>query len=203
MPRKPVPMLTPDPRDWGPSPLKGMQKPSEGQPRERIATRDEQDRLLAVAGDAAEPWTIRSRSVLAFLICCECGMRGGELLRVRRDWVAWEARVIRLPETAGSKTRRRDVAVSEQGMKYLAQVEKLKFDPILGLSEAQKDTGFRQARELAGITGLNFHDSRATFCTWASRRMPVQALARLLGHRDLAMLMRYYRESAEELAKLL
>ena len=93
--------------------------------------------------------------------------------------------------------------MSEQGMKYLAQVEKLKFDPILGLSESQKDTGFRQARELAGIVGLNFHDSRATFCTWASRRMPVQALARLLGHRDLAMLMRYYRESAEELAKLL
>lgn len=56
--------------------------------------------------------------------------------------------------------------------------------------------------------GLNFHDSRATFATWAASidpvtnkpRLDVLALAKQTGHRDLAMLQRYYRANSSVIA---
>lgn len=55
--------------------------------------------------------------------------------------------------------------------------------------------------------GLTFHDGRATFCTWAASpgpdgapRLDVLSLARQTGHKNLKMLMRYYRPSIESFA---
>lgn len=91
------------------------------------------------------------------------------------------------------------------------------------LSNGNRDALFRKVRDRAGLgpvldshgnvikEGLNFHDGRATFATWAASpdpktgapRLDVLALARQTGHKNLKMLQRYYRESAENIAKRL
>lgn len=58
-------------------------------------------------------------------------------------------------------------------------------------------------RERAAITGLNFHDARHTAITRLAQKLNPLELARMVGHRDLKMLMRYYNESADEIAKKL
>ncbi len=47
------------------------------------------------------------------------------------------------------------------------------------------------------------HDTRHEGITRLSRRLPILALARAVGHRDLRMLQIYYNESGENLAKML
>ena len=55
-------------------------------------------------------------------------------------------------------------------------------------------------RELL-ITGLTFHDARATALTLLARRVDVMTLARISRHKDLRILLNtYYRESAEDIA---
>lgn len=199
------------------SPTLGVKRPKPNPPRTRTASEDEIESLKAAAmwNESEIPTTLRARSVAAFIVCCESGLRGGELMRVRPSWVDREARVIRLPHFERSKTRARDAAISERGMAVLEKVLALGLDPVFGMNDSQKDADFRDVRDRAGLgpvldengkvleQGLNFHDSRATFCTWASKRIPVQALSRQLGHANLQELMTYYRESGEEIAKML
>lgn len=55
-------------------------------------------------------------------------------------------------------------------------------------------------RELL-ITGLTFHDARASALTWMARRMDVLTLARISRHRDLSILQNtYYRETTDQIA---
>lgn len=72
-----------------------------------------------------------------------------------------------------------------------------------GLSQAQKDALFRKLRERAAIEGLNFHDARHTAITRLARKLNPLELARMVGHKDLKMLLVYYNESADEIAKRL
>ena len=55
-------------------------------------------------------------------------------------------------------------------------------------------------RELL-ITGLTFHDARATALTHLSRKVDVMTLARISRHKDLKILLNtYYRETSEQIA---
>jgi Phage integrase family len=52
--------------------------------------------------------------------------------------------------------------------------------------------GFRTAMEIAGIKDFTWHDLRHTFASWLMMRgASLRAVAELLGHRGLRMVMRY------------
>lgn len=72
-----------------------------------------------------------------------------------------------------------------------------------GLTASQKDSLFRKIRERAAIDGLNFHDARHTAITRLAKKLNPLELARMVGHKDLKMLLVYYNESADEIAKKL
>lgn len=72
-----------------------------------------------------------------------------------------------------------------------------------GLTQSQKDALFRKIRERAAIDGLNFHDARHTAITRLAKKLNPLELARTVGHKDLKMLLVYYNESADEIAKRL
>ncbi len=78
-----------------------------------------------------------------------------------------------------------------------------RLDPVFGLHSRQLDALFRKLRDRAGVEGLTFHDSRHAAITALAKRLEVLELARMVGHTDLKMLMVYYNESAENLAKRL
>ena len=54
-----------------------------------------------------------------------------------------------------------------------------------------------------GITDLNFHDTRHEATTRLAKKLPIQDLAKVTGHKDLKMLMRYYNPTVQELAQRL
>ncbi|OIQ87149.1 phage integrase family protein [mine drainage metagenome] len=69
---------------------------------------------------------------------------------------------------------------------------------VLQLGARTLDLGKR----VAVVEHKTQHDSRATALTHMSRKVPVQVLSRISGHKDIRILVnRYYRESAEDIVK--
>ncbi len=207
------------------NPCHGAEKPKTPEHRERIAS-DEEIKLLkqCVQWDGKTvPVNLLQAVVLAFLIACRTGMRAGEILALEDAWI--EDRVIHLPAEATKTRSKRDVALSKEALRLInlgrAMGERPRF--FGKLSSALRDALWRKIRDKAGLgpvvdsksrvikEGLNFHDSRATFATWAASpnpktgapRLDVLALARQTGHKDLKMLQRYYRQSAKQIAEML
>lgn len=208
-------------RNWLPSnPLRQVKPARDNPHRERIATPEEIDMICVAAGwdRKTPPTTQTARVAAAFVLSCLTGMRGGEILQIRSEWI--DGRVIHLPASATKTRIGRDVALQAKAMEIIEAVRSLGLgEPIWQVSDENRDAIFRKLRDRCGLRdvvdsagtvvkqGLHFHDARATFCTWAASpgkngapRLDVLALARQLGHGDLKMLQKYYRPSAKELA---
>ena len=71
------------------------------------------------------------------------------------------------------------------------------------LTPRQIDSNFRKYRDKCGIKNLHFHDSRHQAITNLAKKIQVLDLARITGITDLKILMVYYNQTAEEIAKLL
>jgi len=70
------------------------------------------------------------------------------------------------------------------------------------LDKSNLGRAFRQAMKKAGITNFRFHDLRHTFASrLAQRGVDVMLIARLLGHRTLAVVLRYAHHSTESLRR--
>ena len=205
------------------SPVRGVHLPKAPEHRERVATAEDIERLLTVSGwDMKTPPENSSQLVIAaFLFSCRTGMRAGEILKIEEAWI--EDKVIHLPASATKTNTKRDVAIGKDAMKILNLVRQARGAELFSMRDNTRDELFRRMRERAGLgivrdskgnvirEALHFHDGRATFATWAASpdprtgapRLDVMALARQTGHRDLKMLMRYYRQTAQEIAERL
>lgn len=204
-----------------------MKWPKPAEHRERVASEEEQEAIILASGwdGKTPPLNSTQLSALAFIFSCRTGMRAGEILAIEESWI--DGNVIHLPAPATKTNSRRDVALSSDAKRLLNLViETKKSDSprvFSRLSDTRRDALWRKLRDRAGlnevrdsagnviIEGLNFHDGRATFATWAASpdpetgapRLDVLALARQTGHKNLKMLMKYYRASAEDIAKRL
>ena len=186
--------------------------------RERIATEDEIERLKAAAlWNENEVPELKSQLVVAaFVFACFTGMRVGEIVQMERSWI--NECTIMIPREVTKTYHGRRIAVPVRAMKILQLLLKKNRKRVFGLENQAHDAIFRKIRAMAGLgpvydthghllkEGLNFHDSRATFCTWAASpgpdgapRLDVLSLARQTGHRNLRSLMHYYRKSPEEM----
>lgn len=179
------------------SPLTDMRKPSQPQPRDRLPTDFELEALAIAAGDDLTVKT--ARAFHAFRFACETGMRAGEIMGLTWGDISLTERVAHLPRTKNGQSR--DVPLSGAAVTLLDELPES--DPVFDLTSKSLDALWRRLRERAGVEGLTFHDSRAYAATQLSRKVDVLTLARILGHRDIKMLMIYYRESAADIAKKL
>lgn len=185
--------------------------------RERVPSEDEYRRLESAAGwhEGEVPQSAQALVIAAFRFAMLTGMRGGEILAIERAWI--DDRVIHLPAEATKSRRARDVALGDGAMRILESVLKLGFAPrIWGISAPQKSSWFVRMREIARLgelrdsegrvirQALHFHDSRAAFVTWCAQNgISIAECCRQVGHTSTAMLMRYYRGTADELAEKL
>lgn len=209
------------------NPVKGAVRPKENEHRERVASEEDIEKLLIASGWDGEsaPETSTQLVMLAFLFACRTGMRSGEILKLERSWI--DGCVIHLPKEATKTNSKRDVALSHDALRLLGlaiEATDSKHPRIFYvLTDERRDALWRKIRDRAGLgavtdsmgrkikEGLNFHDSRATFATWAASpdprtgapRLDILALARQTGHKNLTTLRRYYRATAEEIAKRL
>lgn len=186
--------------EWGllrESPAKGVKKPREARPRDRLLTDDEIERLCNSMGwDDKPPKRIAQRVAAALLLALETGMRAGELCSLGPDCVDLDRRVATLAKTKNGSSR--DVPLSSEAVRILRLC-----DCDLGLSPPQLDANFRKYRGICGIEDLHFHDTRHHAITQLSKKLDVLALARMVGHSDIRQLQTYYNESAEDIARLL
>lgn len=144
------------------------------------------------------PQTAQARVQAAFEFALETALRSGEIVALRRSDVSQ-----RHVHVAQSKTGEpRDVPLSSRAREILGQVLPLGLDPIFGLTARQRDALWRKGRERAGISGLNFHDSRREALTRLARQYSVLELAAISGHADINVLRQvYYAPTVEELAE--
>lgn len=140
------------------------------------------------------PETKMQEVALAFMISLRAALRAGEVLQVSPAKL--KRNVLTLSDT---KTERRaQVPLTRRGAALCALVRDWSIDT------ASLDALFRKARDRSLVTGLRFHDARASALTFLARKVDVLTLSRISRHKDLKMLSNvYYRESAEEIAKRL
>jgi len=192
-------------REWkwlSDNPMTGVRRPPPPQARDRRISQDEIDRLLFALGYEHErrPETITARVGAAMLFAIETAMRAGEIVALTWDRVYLDDKFVRLPQTKNGTSR--DVALSAEAVRIVRQMQGDKSTgPVFGLATAQVDALFRKAKARALIGDLHFHDTRHEAITRLSKKLNVLDLARMVGIRDLRILMIYYNATAAEIAE--
>lgn len=181
------------------NPMKGLKKPTGEPPRDRLITQDEIDRLCFTLNYSyySSLTTITSRVGAAFMFAIETAMRAQEICNL--TWLDVVGQVARIND---SKTQAgiRSVPLSSRALAIIEQCRGLDETLVFNIKTSQLDSLFRKAKKLALVDGVHFHDSRATAITNLAKKLQILDLARMVGHKDLKMLMVYYRESAIDIA---
>lgn len=183
------------------NPASDVRRPKESAPRDRLISQSEIDGIIFVSGfTESVAKTVQERVCIAFLFALETAMRAGEICNLPASEVIGS--VAHLGDTKNGTSR--DVPLSPRALALLSLLPKVdRTKPMFGLSTTQLDANFRKLRNMAGIEGLTFHDTRHEAITRLARKLNVLELARMVGHRDLKMLQIYYNETAAEIAKKL
>lgn len=154
------------------------------------------------------------------LLAIETAMRRGELLSLRWKNVDLDRRVAHLPLTKNGESR--DVPLSSKAAAILDALPRSIGGQVFPITADALKKCWQRAmkraiasyvsdRNVAEITAdpdflrnFRFHDLRHEATTRLAERVtnPLE-LARITGHKDLKMLLRYYNATAEELAKKL
>ncbi len=176
------------------NPVKQISKPSSPAHRDKLLTHQDVRKVCTALGRNKD--TVSYRVGLAFLFALRTGMRAGEICGITRKDCHLDH--VTLPLTKNGSLR--NVPLSRKAKRLLGHALNLKQEPVFGLTASRLDALFRKARTRAGLSGFTFHDSRHYFCTYAARKLSPFELARMMGHKDLKMTMRYFNESASNIA---
>jgi len=180
------------------NPIEDISHPVDPPPRDRRICKNEIDKLDHVLGIINAKVTKTGAVAVAFHFAIETAMRLSEICNLTPKDIVNS--VATLPKTKnGSK---REVPLSPRALELLEMLPKDK-ETVFGLTPSSLDALFRKAKKKALIDDLKFHDTRHEAITRLAKKLNVLELARMVGHRDLKMLMVYFNETAENLAKKL
>ena len=163
--------------------------PGDEKKRERIITREEEERLLVVCTD-------RRAHIRPIIICAlDTGMRKGEILKLTRSDLDFEKRLITVRAFNTKTMRERQIAMTARlAVELEALCRKLPDDPdipVFGISDDFK-RAFNSARRVAGLSDVRFHDLRHTHATrLIGGHLPLSEVGRLLGHTQANTTYRY------------
>lgn len=167
------------------NPFQGVRMPPRGIPRDRIMTDTERVTL----GEKAT--TEIYREVLRIAdFAVETGMRASEICNLKTV----VGKVAILPDTKNGE--KREVPLSDRALAIWNEGS-------FNMTPKRLDVHWRGLCKAAGIEGLHFHDLRGTAATRLSKTLNLLQLCRMFGWKDPKHAMIYYRETAEDVAKLL
>lgn len=185
----------------GESPFVGFRAPGDNPARKRIVGMHEVRRIVRwlhhKTGEA--PRTKQAQAALAYLIALRTAMRAGEVLQLGQQGVVDVAKrqAVVSHKTEHITHEKRVVPLTRKALRLIALIPPGGFT----ISSDSLDATFRKATSSLLIEGLTFHDSRANALTRFSRKVPVEMLAKISGHRDLKILLStYYRITSAEIA---
>ena len=117
------------------------------------------------------------------------GLRRGEILTAKPHY--FRSGAIYLPDSKSGKPR---------AVPLPPELDPRKFP--FGINPTELDKGFQDARRLAGLPHLRFHDLRRSYATWLLQGgADLGAVQNLLGHSNIAMTSRYLGSSVEHLRR--
>ena len=193
-------------KKWGwvdHNPVGDVVRPANPEPRNRRIGESETCALLGALGYqvGSSAASKSDRVALAFLVALETGMRKGELLK--STWAHAHADHIHLPASITKNGYKRDVPLTPAAKQLLGLLPRHDDRLFAGMRSAEFDEVWRKARDRSGVADLHFHDTRHEAVTRLSKLLPLLALAKMIGHRDLKSLMIYYNPTPSEIAALL
>lgn len=196
-------------REWqwlDKNPIKGVSRPQENRPRDRVIQPDEIDAYVRASGFSFDrpPSMVKNRVGAMFLFACETAMRGGEICKIRTRDLDLERRILFVPETKTDQPRW--VPLSRAAIKILEHL--MTFTDgrptVFDVKSSQRDAISRKIMAQARLEGITFHDTRRTALTRLAETFGPMELAKISGHQDLRILQSvYYAPDPSDLAKKL
>ncbi len=184
-------------------PFDGLEIPADSPERESLWGWRDIRAMFDNAGyrPGRKPENATQEAILAFHVALRTGMRSGEVLQLGARTLDLGKRIAVVEHKTQRYTGKpRRVPLLSPAIRLLKPFSGQ--ERIFTIGDADRDALFRKVRDRLMLRHLDFHDSRATALTHMSRKVPVQVLSRISGHKDIRILVnRYYRESAEDIAK--
>lgn len=186
------------------NPVKRIGRPKGKTERTRRPTEQEVNDICAALlyKESVRPELVSQRAAIALLFAIETAMRAGEICGLKWADINLERRLAHLSKTKNGHSR--DVPLSMRAVELLQELKGIDDDSVFLLTDKTLDVLFRRARDKCGILDLHFHDSRREALTRMAKKVPVEMLAKISGHRDMSILLNvYYRPDMAEVASLL
>lgn len=184
------------------NPMNGVRMPKKPPPRDRLITDDELKEILRQLNytPTSKLEMITSRVGASVVFAIETAFRAQEICNLK--WADVSGRVAKIND---SKTYAgvREVPLSRRAMDIIKQCDGIDKNCVFGLKTSQIDSLFRKAKSNAMIEDLHFHDLRHVAITNLASKLDVLELARIVGHKDLKMLLIYYNKKAADLVSKL
>ena len=177
------------------NPCERITRPSEGAGRVRFLSDDERVRLLAACRGSSNP-----DLYLAVVLSLTTGARQAEIMTMRWGQIDFGRHVITLHETKNGE--RRALPLVGEAFTLLqarAKVRSLTDDRVFPPKARAKKSvcvdlhaPWVGAKKAAGLTDFHWHDLRHTAASYlAMSGVSLVEIAKVLGHRTLAMVARY------------
>lgn len=177
-------------------------KPFKGKPRNQRIYPEQQEQLLK--GFKWDPTTTPVRVMhyvsWSMLFALETAMRKGEILSMKRRDI--KDGFVHLPMTKNGESR--NVPLSAEAKRLLALIPEEQ-DIIVPVKEKSFRRTFYRVRGEVGLDEINFHDTRHEAITRMVkfRKLPVEILAKITGHRTIGILINtYYNPDAQDLVEM-
>ncbi|MGE5445136.1 MAG: tyrosine-type recombinase/integrase, partial [Ignavibacteriales bacterium] len=179
---------------FGENPVSQAGMPEVHNQRERVLTPEEENRLID-----ASPEPLKCVIVIAL----NTGMRLGEILGLKWEWIDLKDNYINLPHTHTKANESRKVPANPVVRKLLLERKLESGGSEFVFPRMHKDElrgkiqrTFKTACQIARIDNLRFHDLRHTAGTRLGESgVPIQTIAKLLGHATTRMTERYVHPS--------
>jgi|AMFO01.1.fsa_nt_gi integrase len=195
-------------KEWGmeslANPVDLIRKPTVKNSRERRLEDGEEEKLLRACRAQGNIW-LEPLVILAI----ETAMRKGEMLGL--DWsnIDLDDRVAFLSDTKNGESR--EVPLSPRAVQMLKALPRSLSGKVFGTTDYATRKAFIKACKNATkpdgspepIIGLTFHDLRHEATSRLADIYPAQDLAKITGHKDLKMILRYYHPRGKDLARKL
>jgi integrase len=188
------------------NPVRRVKFFNEDNSRLRYLTEDEYERLLQAARQIETSPQLAEKIILSV----HTGLRRRSLFHLQWDQIDFLNRVVRIPRTKSGRPHALPLNVTALTTLQALFNARVPDCPFVFAHANGRKTGqpvqdvknaFHTALETAGIKDFTWHDLRHTFASWLMMKgASLRAVAELLGHRGLRMVMRYAHLSAAYLS---
>ena len=187
-------------------------RPDGSNPRKHIRKYPEEkrERFLSAAGLRRIGEVLRemeservelSSAILAARLLILSGCRLGEIMTLKWDYIDFEERALRLPD---SKTGKKIVHLGAPAVEYLQDAQRIDSNPwvitgtLMGKPLSDLQPFWQRVRARAGVKDVRIHDLRHTFASTAvASGQGLPMIGKLLGHTQVQTTARYAHLAAD------